>query len=259
MATIEFLEKRVEGKKKEIDKLEKKLARIEKAESFGYDYENGHNPYYYSESDKKWCIKDLESARKGLEEYEDKLAKQKEKESSRDVKVILDFLDMWKKQVKEYYIKQFPKYLKAKEKFDEQYNKYREEEKNTPFRTPRYKEIYNEITNLEHDFKSRWGFLMIYLDREYSSETNKYELYFDTNRLDKDLEEEAKRKYDFIIERTNDIVGEITDASNLEIGNNQELNGYIIGTRGTANVRTISAGGYNIQRFHFRTLIHKVK
>lgn len=31
MASVEFLEKRVAGKEKEIDKLEKKMARIEKA------------------------------------------------------------------------------------------------------------------------------------------------------------------------------------------------------------------------------------
>lgn len=76
-------------------------------------------------------------------------------------------------------------------------------------------------------------------------------------KLAKDLSEEADRKYDFIIERTNAIVGEITDASNLRIGSKADLNGYVIGTRGIAKVQTIGAGGYNIQCFHFRTLINR--
>ena len=78
-------------------------------------------------------------------------------------------------------------------------------------------------------------------------------------KLEKDLGKEWNRKYDFIIERTNAIVGTITDASNLKIGAKDDLNGYIIGTKGTAKVQTIGAGGYNIQCFHFRTLINEMK
>ena len=78
-------------------------------------------------------------------------------------------------------------------------------------------------------------------------------------RLNKNLSEEANRKYDFIIDRTNRIVGQITDASNLSISDNGELNGIVIGTRGTAHVKTVGAGGYNIQCFHFRTYIKEHK
>lgn len=40
--------------------------------------------------------------------------------------------------------------------------------------------------------------------------------------------------------------------------NVRKLNGYIKGNAGTAKLNTIGAGWYNIQRFHFRTLITKV-
>lgn len=69
---------------------------------------------------------------------------------------------------------------------------------------------------------------------------------------------EADRKYDFIIERTNAIAGKITDATALKVGSKGDLNGYIIGERGRAKVQTIGAGGYNIQCFHFRTLINAI-
>ena len=77
-------------------------------------------------------------------------------------------------------------------------------------------------------------------------------------KLTKDVNDEANRKYDFIIERVNNICGTMTDASDLRIGYNGELNGTIIGTKGKASVKTIGAGGYNIQQFHFRTLVHKI-
>ena len=54
MATVEFIQKRIEGKEKEISKLEKKLERILKAESTNWEV----NPYYYRESDKRWTERD---------------------------------------------------------------------------------------------------------------------------------------------------------------------------------------------------------
>ena len=44
------------------------------------------------------------------------------------------------------------------------------------------------------------------------------------------------------------------DASYLSI-KNVNLNGYIIGKDGKATVETIGAAGYNIQIYHYRTLI----
>lgn len=55
------------------------------------------------------------------------------------------------------------------------------------------------------------------------------------------------------------ITGEIKDATALTIAETGELNGYIVGEAGTAKINTFSAGGWNIQCFHYRTQIKKIK
>ena len=63
--------------------------------------------------------------------------------------------------------------------------------------------------------------------------------------------------------RVREIVGENPDWANLWIrqGNEWEgavVNGVVRGDSGSADVSTIGAGGYNIQKFHYRTLVHKI-
>lgn len=73
--------------------------------------------------------------------------------------------------------------------------------------------------------------------------------------LDKTIEEEKGAKLLDLIGRIMGVVGTITDVSALTIGADGDINGYIVGTEGKAKIQTIGAGGYNIQCFHFRTLI----
>ena len=91
MASVDFIQKRIEGCKKNIATLEKKLQRILKAEESNYEQ---NNPYMYSDYDKRATTRDLEEARKNLEKYEAELATAQEKASSRDIQVIIDFLNM---------------------------------------------------------------------------------------------------------------------------------------------------------------------
>lgn len=247
MATIEFIQKRIEGKTKEISKLEKKLERIHKAESTGWKV----NPYYYDDNDLKWTIKDLEEAKEALAKWEAELTVANEKAQSRNVEAILKFLERWKRSVTNYYIESFPKYIKARAEYWERSHElgkwycYKGEERRQ--REAEYRENRKE-------FEAAWRFIQPYVIKNRETGTDE----LDTAKLAKDLENDANAMYDDIIERTNKITGTITDASNLSIGANGELNGYIIGEKGTAKVNTIGAGGYNIQCFHFRTLIHKM-
>lgn len=252
MASIEFIQKRIEGKEKEIAKLQKKLERIQKAKDSNWE----KNPYYYHESDLKYTQRDLDTAIKSLDGYKAQLATEEEKSASRNIQVILDFLEEWKVKSFDYYVEMFPKYLEAygelqkiKDDYWNTWGEWRSDKRNEfpdmqSYRDARTNARY-ERDNKEALFRQTWGWIAPYVSSDGIRE----------EALRKDLDREAERKYDFIIERTNAIVGQIVDASDLRIANNGELNGVVIGTKGNATIDTIGAGGYNIQRFHFRTLI----
>lgn len=273
MASIEFIRKRIAGKEKELDKLTKKLERIRKAESF--DWDDDHNPYCYREYDLTHCLWDIEDAQKALDGYKAQLVAETEKANSRNVKVIVDFLEMWKAKVREFYGDGLKAYYTEKESVHAALNATNDFRWGTP--------EYNEAKEKAEAMNKAWYIKNhgVYETRQEVTLTGRkvtrrvkvldgeYEYLKPYNnertmaeafaKLENDLVQEANRKYDFIVERTNHIVGTITDASNLEIGDKDDLNGYIIGTRGTAKIKTIGAGGYNIQCFHFRTLINQMK
>jgi len=273
MASIEYIQKRIEGKEKELDKPNKKLARIRKVEAQNW---NDPNPYYYNERDLKWCLRDIADAQAALEKWQQALATETEKANSRNVQAILDFLEMWKQNVRDYYGKGLTAFYADKKTVRDAYNQISKFRYGTPEHIEAVKAHEALSEKFYIDRHGKFEYRMVYnrwMQREekqkvkvkdgkyeylapYSNEATIEEA---TEKLEKDLVLEANRKYDYIIERTNRIVGQITDATNLHIGAKHDLNGYIIGTNGTAKVQTIGAGGYNIQCFHFRTLINELK
>lgn len=246
MASIEFLTSRIEGAKKNIEKIEKKIVRIKKAQSTNWEV----NPYYYNERDLKSAERDLEKAIAAFEKYAGQLKTEEEKAASRNIPVIVDFLERWKNRVEAFYKKVYPQFREELEdwyKEDHEYCDWFIHNNATPAERKTRRE---EHTKAKREFNSKWNWMIQYCDCFHVLEEN---------RLKKDLEQEANRKYDFIVERCNAICGTITDAAGLTIGEKDDLNGFIIGEKGTAKVQTIGAGGYNIQCYHFRTLIHEVK
>ena len=272
MANIEFIQKRLNSKKVELEKLEKRLSRILKAEESNYEK---NNPYYYSDYDKKLCLKDIKNCKNSIVEYEKDLQVEIEKSNSRDVKIIIDFLNNWKDSIYNYYKKDLESYylekqamLNAFQEYDKnRYSENREESRHyyEEMRESLYCKLngYKErkpFTNIwgKKDYKDvkirggEWEYLKPYIERSNSLDEA-------LTLLNKELEQEKNRKYDFIIERVNKIVGQITDAQGLRISGDGELNGIIVGTRGKASVETIGCAGYNIQIYHFRCYIREVK
>lgn len=276
MATAAFIQKRIEGKEKELDKLNKKLARIRKVESQNWE---DPNPYFYSEHDLKLTLRDIEAVEKSIADYKAQLETEEEKSASRNVQVIIDFLDEWKKKNYAFFMEAINAYYDMKDEL----KKLAASINKAPYGSEEYKEAeeaYRELAKtlrenargkfetVEKPYYNYRGQIVGKRKEEVKVEEGIWEYanaYFNytrdeaEKRLKADLDKEADRKYDFIIDRTNAIVGQITDASNLKIGRTGELNGYVSGPKGKASIKTIGAGGYNIQIFHFRTLIHRVE
>ena len=89
-----------------------------------------------------------------------------------------------------------------------------------------------------------------------------YELAFHTTfeELHKDNVKASENLLMNLWNRVKEKVGEATDWAGLYVtqGNEWEgavINGVVKGTKGTAYVDTIGAGGWNIQKFHYRTLV----
>lgn len=59
-----------------------------------------------------------------------------------------------------------------------------------------------------------------------------------------------------ILIRSFPVVGKLEDIQFGTIGMNGEFNGTVRGEHGIANIRTIMAGGYNIQCLHYRVLVN---
>ena len=112
------------------------------------------------------------------------------------------------------------------------------------------KELKNKYNELYHEIRENTEPLII----DIANRSNQEEF------ITKLLDEEEKGKVFDLIRRVTKVTGTITDASALRIGEQSgELNGLVIGEEGKALVETIGAGGYNIQRFHYRVLVKKVR
>lgn len=297
MASIEYLQERIAkaeetiakkentiSKKdiqiqKKMDKLAKlgftyedKLVYMNELKDLGFDRDTANEIYWlecdieHLEDDIQRGLKEINEKQKALEEYKQKLQSEIEKANSRNIPVIIEFLEMWKERVTEYYHNAFEQFLIEREEWYKYSSEHTDWQNRYGYDTRRndpeeYKRIEKEYDNKRDAYNRKWNFMFEFVDSGYGDT-------FNDERLKKILDEEANAKYDFIIERTNAIVGTITDASNLRIGVKGDLNGTIIGDRGVAKVQTIGAGGYNDdvildsgrhgQCFHYRTLINRV-
>lgn len=208
--------------------------------------------------------KTIESKTKTLERHEKRLEKKTEEYKSLepgsreayfalcDLEEISDNIESTEKALK-----------KAKEnlaKYEIQLNKAQEEEDNLP----------DVLKKLEVELADEWYKIELQRKEEFNK---KYKTYEDARQdgssystfdryhytLDSEFKKEAKvDAHNWVLDlqkRVYNKVGEITDWSHVSFCG-KALNGWITGTKGETLVETIGAGGYNVQRYHLRVILH---
>lgn len=289
-------EKKVEKIKGILDKHITRLEKIKSSlEKYGVDlnnydicdYRNNDNVYELIWSyelkldDVKNNEKKLNQANKDLEKASNSLEVEiKKKGDINNVipQCIIDFLENWKKYAKEFYINLSNEYLGIRAK------KYEvtEEELKKPYRIEtNYKtwektkvrvykdEDINFILNDNYLKRNAEAEIKDYYIQEFRKNTHATDLQvmdkilnynkINLEVLEKILDNEIEVKKELFIERIREVVGVIEDLSELYLGDNGEINGIVQGEKCKAKVQTIGAGGYNIQCYHYRVLVNKIK
>ena len=233
----------------------------------------------HKDDDIKGATEKLEDAKKVLKNWQEKLGREEAKQqyiADSIPQIIKDFLNEWKEGTIKYYNEMVDRYYRAQETFKRDYNylifDYITEH------LDKYNYIRNDPAVKEFDPNADYYHICydawckvrrtddyrqleeLYVNPYKNDPTFahwKYE-HFDEAWLDKVITQEMNNKLIDLMARVTKVTGTITDAAGLRIRNG-ELNGVIEGERGTASVTTIGAGGWNIQRFHWRTLVHPIK
>lgn len=277
--TVEQLQERIQKLNVKIEKIEKRLAKWQSAKT--EDACVKHYSYMISwgktrqevldscfegylktcDSEIRYATRDLEDAKVTLTKYQNLInlenAKDNEFNNNR-IQVIWEFLLYYKEQVANY----------IRENMEVLNEYYRVNSDSCTFFNNRYK-----FQGTTEEWKAK---CQEYRQREreledsihpYTKLVSKYEgrgadgygiHVVDEAKLEEILLKDCKSRYFKLVDEVTKYTGIITDATNLKIQHG-ELGGIIIGEQGRAKVQTFSAGGYNIQCFHYRHKVTKLK
>ena len=228
--TIAELESRIAKKQAQIEKkhntiakkerqIAKKQAEIDKMDADSSDARWLASEIYWLEDDIKRNRDEIKECEATLAKYEAQLKGEQEKEAT--------------------FISEVPEAMKTLEaELIERWNK-NDTDRRAWLREQRKELGYDEFIKKHH--YSGWEFTMVTDEQINKQNTKDARLFI----LD-------------LLNRVKDITGEVTDWSGITLtyGNTfPVLNGFVKGKEGNAEVESILAGGYNIQRLHIRTLV----
>ena len=240
--------------------------------------------YDGKKDDIKGATQKLEDAERILAGWKEQLALEINKEKIiQDTvpQVIKDFLEDWKEKAFGWYCQRYEEYLVFREELEQEERSLRLE----AFRTfPEYADLRERYQRLYGDKEPDSSWLLNLWPRkpveellkqnrlDYKTKKERLHNFGDQlifkmleyrNPADREaflaerLEVEKKNKLMTMIYSITSITGPITDAKYLYVSAG-DLNGVILGEKGVAKLQTFSAGGWNIQCFHYRTRVDDV-
>lgn len=133
----------------------------------------------------------------------------------------------------------------AKEKREKDYNNLR-------------KYIMNELPNIQIPSLEKWlvTYRKLYLswvqEMEEKQVFSSSDAFFKTKEVDNIVEQQRVD----VLTRAWNVVGRVSKIEMATLGGDGSFNGVVYGEKGRARISTILAGGYNIQRLHYRVLVN---
>jgi len=247
----ERLTKMLENAQIKLVKAHKSLERLNKQLIKEQAEENSYTRWIEDDIQRKEReIKDINFS---INEYSAKL---KAVQNIEEIPVLRKFIDNWKVLATEYYTEQYNKLIKYKKWLEEQEKILKQWEKETGHIYYRSKENEEKRKELKIDSKTKGEYLHNHFDA-LILHIGMYELDWE-QLIQKEVNREAERKYINFLNRIKKAVGKTLDCSGLYIANNLEINGIVAGELGKVKVETITAGGHNIQCYHYRVLIKDI-
>ena len=210
--------------------------------SLGYrTYEEGFRVYHHAV--------ELKDARVMLEKYLNMMKIRDDKAAVVKIPVIWEFLTKYKEMMSKWFHENAALYNELKQNQDKAWNEYKGSEEYI-----RMCSFYGSQYRVE----LAWRKLYYEPIHGITRDLYRYNGLLDEVKLEDILNKDIENRYFKLVNQVTKIVGVIIDADELKIRNG-ELNGLIRGEKGKAYVMTVGAGGYNIQCFHYRTLVREAK
>lgn len=283
---IESLQEKVQKAELNVEKRKKTIERHHNqlAKKLSQGYIEDSFEVRMKREDIKGAEKKLAEAQRILLGHIDRLEKEQNKLdyiTGNAPQIIQDFLDRWAKLTLEWHIKRYRNYYIKRDELKKQeiaerikvieanhdlYSIYLNINGKYIFKSyfelinvrPR-KQIEEHLEELKLDYKSVNRRLANYAGGTVLRMVDMYNEEEAVKWVERKITQEKIDKMTELISRITKVTGLIEDASYLTIGHSGALNGVVHGEKGSAKVETIMAGGWNIQCFHFRTLVHEIK
>ena len=200
----------------------------------------------------RYAKTDLQDCLNTITNYQNRLQLLQEKENKPVIKIFKDFFENWKQEIIDWIIPKVNLYYELNKKSCELHNS-----RNLligpgkEFETKEeWSEAYKKLCAEERSVRNiPW--VKTALDKGFRNESRRGD-------FDKYLNNYMNDRYDELVDKVTEKVGNITNVDMLKVGYDGSLNGIIVGDQGRAKVETIVAEG-PIQCRHYRVLVHKLK